>query len=283
MNIIGIDIGGTKIKYAKVKENGEILEFNSLLTECSKGKEQIIEKIFSIVDKLKDKNTKSVGVSVTGLVANNEIVGGKNIVDGWIGTNFKKILEKRYNLPVKVENDANCAAIGEGWIGVAKDLKDYICITIGTGIGGGIVINKELYKGSGSIAGEFGFIPMKNSSFQELASTKSLLEKVNEKIGISISGEEFFSRKLKEKAFVEIYDSWIENLAEGISILLYILNPKVIVLSGGVTSQGEMLKKDIIKNLMKKNMPMQLKDLEIKIAKNGDFSGILGVVYLAKK
>ncbi|MEG0237337.1 ROK family protein, partial [Cetobacterium sp.] len=160
MNIIAIDIGGTEIKYGLVSLRGEVIFSSSLLTEASKGVEQLLEKIFKIVEKLKDEKTVGIGVSATGQIDGRigKVVGGTNLIPGWIGTNLVEILERKYKVPAVLENDVNCAALGEMWMGAAKGKENFLCLTIGTGIGGGIVLKGELLRGESSVAAEFGHI-----------------------------------------------------------------------------------------------------------------------------
>ena len=137
MNILAIDIGGTMIKYGLVSSKGEILSTDKIKTEAEKGLDNILEKIDTILKKCKENDLVGIAVSGTGQINGmiGEVIGGAPIIPNWIGCNLVEILEKRYNLPAILENDVNCMALGEKWIGSGKDLNNFICLTIGTGIG----------------------------------------------------------------------------------------------------------------------------------------------------
>jgi len=111
------------------------------------------------------------------------VIGGNPIIPNWIGTNLVKILEEKYNLPAVLENDVNCVALGEKWIGAGKDLSNFICLTIGTGIGGGIILNNQLFRGENFVAGEFGHTLIKKGEFEQFASTTALIRLVKERTG----------------------------------------------------------------------------------------------------
>ena len=155
---------------------------------------------------------------------------------------MRPILEENYSLPAILENDVNCMALGEKWLGAGKNLSNFICLTIGTGIGGGIILNNELFRGENFVAGEFGHILIKKGEFQDFASTTALIRLTKEKTGKALNGEEIFN--LEKKGVIEyknIISEWIENLTDGLSSLIYCFNPKDIILGGGVLEQGDYL------------------------------------------
>ena len=163
MNILAIDIGGTMIKYGLVSFDGKILSTDKIKTEASKGLNNILNKIDNIFKRYKENNPVGIAVSGTGQINGmiGKVIGGNPIIPNWIGTNLVKILEEKYNLPIVLENDVNCVALGEKWVGAGKDLSNFICLTIGTGIGGGIILNNQLFRGENFVAGEFGHILIK--------------------------------------------------------------------------------------------------------------------------
>jgi N-acetylmannosamine kinase len=283
MNILAIDIGGTMIKYGLVSSKGEILSTDKIKTEAEKGLENILEKIDTILKKCKENDLVGIAVSGTGQINGmiGEVIGGAPIIPNWIGCNLVEILEKRYNLPAILENDVNCMALGEKWIGSGKDLNNFICLTIGTGIGGGIILNNELFRGENFVAGEFGHILIKKGEFQDFASTTALIRLTREKTGKILNGEEIFN--LEKQGLIEyknIIAEWIENLTDGLSSLVYCFNPKYIILGGGVIEQGDYLIKKIEDSLSKKIGPRFKENLNIKQAKLGNNAGMIGAAYL---
>ena len=283
MNILAIDIGGTMIKYGLVSSDGEILSTNKIETEAEKGLENILNKIDNIFKRYKENNPVGIAVSGTGQINGmiGKVIGGNPIIPNWIGTNLVKILEEKYNLPIVLENDVNCVALGEKWIGAGKDLSNFICLTIGTGIGGGIILNNQLFRGENFVAGEFGHILIKKGEFEQFASTTALIRLVKERTGKTLNGKEIFDLEKKEIVeYQEVISEWIENLTDGLSSIVYCFNPANIILGGGVIGQGEPLI-NRIKNSLFKKIGSQFKEkLNIIQAKLGNNAGMIGASYL---
>ena len=283
MNILAIAIGGTMIKYGLVSSDGKILSTNKIKTEASKGLNNILNKIDNIFKGYKENNPVGIAVSGTGQINGmiGKVIGGNPIIPNWIGTNLVKILEEKYNLPAVLENDVNCVALGEKWIGAGKDLSNFICLTIGTGIGGGIILNNQLFRGENFVAGEFGHTLIKKGEFEQFASTTALIRLVKEKTGKILNGKEIFDLEKKEIVeYQEVISEWIENLTDGLSSIVYCFNPANIILGGGVIGQGEALI-NRIKNSLFKKIGLQFKEkLNIIQAKLGNNAGMIGASYL---
>ena len=283
MNILAIDIGGTMIKYGLVSSGGEILSTDKIETEAEKGLENILNKIDNIFKRYKKNNPVGIAVSGTGQINGmiGKVIGGNPIIPNWIGTNLVKILEEKYNLPAVLENDVNCVALGEKWIGAGKDLSNFICLTIGTGIGGGIILNNQLFRGENFVAGEFGHILIKKGEFEQFASTTALIRLVKERTGKTLNGKEIFDLEKKEIVeYQEVISKWIENLTDGLSSIVYCFNPANIILGGGVIGQGEPLINRIKNSLFKKIGPQFKEKLNIIQAKLGNNAGMIGASYL---
>ena len=283
MNILAIDIGGTMIKYGLVSSDGKILSTDKIKTESSKGLNNILNKIDNIFKRYKENNPVGIAVSGTGQINGmiGKVIGGNPIIPNWIGTNLVKILEEKYNLPIVLENDVNCVALGEKWIGAGKDLSNFICLTIGTGIGGGIILNNQLFRGENFVAGEFGHILIKKGEFEQFASTTALIRLVKERTGKILNGKEIFDLEKKEIVeYQEVISEWIENLTDGLSSIIYCFNPANIILGGGVIGQGEPLINRIKNSLFKKIGPQFKEKLNIIQAKLGNNAGMIGASYL---
>ncbi|MGL6063992.1 MAG: ROK family protein [Fusobacteriaceae bacterium] len=297
MSIVAIDIGGTEIKYSLISKIGELKESHKILTESHLGVNLLLEKIYIIIDGyLKKNNLLGIAVSSTGQIDGTigKVIGGNPIIPGWIGTNLVEILEKKYELPTILENDVNCAAIGELWTGAAKGEKNFICLTLGTGIGGGLILNGNLFRGENNVAGEFGHIQIekngipcscgKTGCYERYASTSALIEMVLKKTGDLKNGKEIFDEmKLGNKLYEEIVLKWIDYITDGLSTLIYIFNPSLILFGGGVSKQ-----KSYLLNMIKKSLDTKItgnfrKNLRIKIAKNNNNAGVLGATYLLLK
>lgn len=161
---LGIDIGGTAAKIGIVNSDGEILEMDSFSVSFDGYQTPIIETVVKNTDAflkrlgISEKTFSGIGVSATGQinVLEGTVAGSAGHIANWLGTPVKTILEEHYHLPVTVANDANCAVMGEQWKGAARDSHNVIMITVGTGVGGGIIVQDQLFSGSVGIAGELG-------------------------------------------------------------------------------------------------------------------------------
>ncbi|WP_035945395.1 ROK family protein [Fusobacterium perfoetens] len=295
--IVGIDIGGTMIKYGLLSIEGDILENGEVETEASKGIEVLFEKLCNIVSKyLKSNDILGIAVSGTGQIDGSigKVIGGNPIIPGWIGTNLVEKLEKEFNLPAVLENDVNCAALGEKWLGAGKGQDNFICVTIGTGIGGGIVLNGEIFRGSSCVAGEFGHIQIekngkeclcgKKGCYERYASATALVSLAKEKTGKIYNGKQIFDKERKnEPIFVEVIKEWVDYFTDGLSTITYIFNPTLIIIGGGVTKQGDYLLNKFKDSLDSKLGVNYKKNLEIKFAELGNNAGMLGAEYLLLK
>lgn len=296
MKVIGIDIGGTAVKYGLLSEEGKILESGEFPTEAEKGVENLFKNICNVIDKYLSKEIMGIAVSGTGQIDGSvgKVIGGNPIIPGWIGINLVERLEMKYNLPAVLENDVNCAALGEKWLGAGKDAEDFICLTIGTGIGGGIVSNGNIFRGDTCVAGEFGHIQVvkngeqclcgKKGCYERYASTTALVKMVKEKTAKELNGKEIFEfEKSGDKEIREIVDSWIDYFTDGLSTITYIFNPYLIIIGGGVTKQGDYLLSRIWESLNTKLGENYKKNLTIKFAELGNNAGMLGAEYLLLK
>lgn len=296
MKVIGLDIGGTAVKYGLLDENGVILELGEFPTEAEKGVENLFKNICGVIDKYLSDDILGIAVSGTGQIDGTigKVIGGNPIIPGWIGTNLVEKLEDRYKIPAVLENDVNCAALGEKWLGAGKNSENFVCLTIGTGIGGGIILNGDIFRGDTYVAGEFGHIQIvksgeeclcgKKGCYERYASATALVKMVKEKTGKTLNGKEIFElEKSGDKEIKEIVDRWVDYFTDGLSTIAYIFNPPLVVIGGGVTKQGEYLLNRILVSLDSKLGINYKKNLKIKFAELGNNAGILGAEYLLLK
>ena len=296
MRVVGIDIGGTAVKYGLLTLDGVILETGEFPTEAGKGVENLFRNICGVIDRYLSEDIIGIAVSGTGQIDGSigKVIGGNPIIPGWIGTNLVEKLEEKYKLPAVLENDVNCAALGEKWLGAGKEADDFICLTIGTGIGGGIVLDGDIFRGDTCVAGEFGHIQIekngeqclcgKKGCYERYASATALVKMVKEETGKELNGKEIFElEKSGDLTIKEIVDKWIDYFTDGLSTITYIFNPSLVVVGGGVTKQGDYLLNRILESLNSKLGENYKKNLKIKFAELGNNAGMLGAEYLLLK
>ena len=283
---VGIDIGGTNIKYGVIDENGNILETSERPTEAYKGGISIMDKVKEIVYSLKENyKIEGICVSTAGMVCPKEgkILYAGPTIPNYIGVEIKKILEEEFNIPCMVENDVNIAALGELWLGAGQGKKSMACITVGTGIGGAIVLDGKVVHGFTNSAGEIGYMIVDGKEIQKVASTTALVNNVANRKGVdpsNLNGKEII--KGYENGDVICIEEVIkiaDVIAHGISNIVYLFNPEVVVLGGGIMAREDILKPLIEKSLKKYLIESVYKNTNIQFAKLKNTAGMIGAVY----
>lgn len=284
MNFIAIDIGGTNIKYGVLNQNGEILYTSKLKTSITSTNNFILDDIDLIITSiLKNYNISGVAISTAGIVSPNigEIIYAGSTIPNYIGTNFKKYIMEKFNLNCEVENDVNCAALGEMWLGSGKKYSSSFCITIGTGIGGALIIDKKIVSGASNSAGEVGYLNLGNGEIQKISSTKALVDAVSKKIPTEKLNGEIIFKKAKEgnELCIKEINKVIENVANLIVTINYVVNPEVFILGGGIMEQEDFIKPILI-NKIKDKVPYNfIKNTNISFASLGNKAGMVGALY----
>lgn len=285
---ICIDIGGTSIKYGILRETGIIIEKGNMDTNALKeGVQGIFEKIKYIISKyLKNYEVEAVCISTAGMVDPKDgkiLFALEHLIPGYTGMEIKKEVEREFNIRCEVENDVNCAGLGEMWLGAGKGASSSVCLTIGTGIGGCIIINNELIHGFSNSAGEIGYMKINGEDFQNVASTTSLVKRVARLKNIAeenINGKMIFDMaKNKDQDCLKEIDYMIKSLAIGIANLSYIINPEVIILGGGIMAQEQFLKPKIKEALRKELIKTIYENTRIEFAKRQNDAGMIGALY----
>lgn len=286
MKIIGIDIGGTTIKadlydgfgtsLNQFKEIGTIIDYDL-------GTNQILNQVCDLIGEyILNYSIDGVGISTAGVVNANtgEIIYAGYTIPGYIGVNFTSEIEKRFGLSTFVENDVNCAALGELWKGQAKDKKNVVMVTIGTGIGGSIIVNGQIVNGFNYTAGEVGYIPVGNSDWQSKASTTALIHLYQKKsLKTNQTGRTFFTDLSSgDKVAKETFEIFVENLTKGLLTISYLLNPEILILGGGILAKKDILLPEIQSSLAKNAMDNRFLPKNVVAATLGNEAGRIGAV-----
>ena len=292
MYYICIDIGGTSIKYGVLSDEGEIFIDGTVSTKVTEKENFILSDVKKLVrnilDEYRNYEIKGICVSTAGVVnpEKGEIAYAGPTIPKYTGTKIKEELEKEFSISCEVENDVNCAGLGEYWKGAGKGSKSMVCLTIGTGIGGSVILDGKLLNGIGYTAGEIGYMDVNGSYIQNIASSKYLVEKVQkekeEKEGITdaITGVDIFELAKKgDEICIAGINEIISNLAVGVRNIIYLLNPEVIVIGGGITAQKEYLEEKIRKEVNDGMISDMFRKTRIELAQQGNQAGLLGALY----
>jgi glucokinase len=227
--VIGIDLGATNIRGASVKEN-HISEIQSQRIRSSGTEQEVLEDVFTLTDKLIDKKTAAIGIGVPSVVDVDEgIVYDVVWIPSWKEVPLKQKMEQRYHVPVHVNNDANCFALGEYYFGKGKEFESMVGLTLGTGVGGGVIINRKLYSGRNCGAGEFGCVDYLDNVYEHYCSG-SFFKNV-----YGLDGEEVFQKaKQNDARSLQLYRELGIHLGNAIKMVMYTYDPGLIVLGGSV-------------------------------------------------
>lgn len=303
---LGVDIGGMAIKIGIVEEDGTIRCQEVYPDNFDQYKTPILETALKSTELfLKDHNIPvkalhGIGVSATGLIDEKKgmVIGAGDHLPNWNGSHIKERMEEQFRLPVTVVNDANCAALGELFAGAAKGEENVIVVTVGTGIGGGIIVNSKLLMGAQGLSGEIGNMMLrceKNmtsdsaGSYEKYAATTALVNMVKEGIrrgsitGLNeeeVNGKLIFDSISSGNSEVQrVADEWMNNVAAGMASLVYIFNPDVILIGGGVSAQKELFVEPVRRKVLSFVDPAYREHLRIEPAALGNDAGMVGAVY----
>ena len=209
-------------------------------------------------------------------------------IPGYTGTRVREIIQERFNVPVTIENDVNCAAIGEGQYGAGKLYDDFICLTYGTGIGGAIVIDRQIYSGSAFSAGEFGHIITHagglacgcgfRGCYEQYASTTALVKNAMDINPNLSTGRKIFDN-FHELQVKEIVNRWIDEIIIGLSSLTHVFNPECIILGGGIMNVPYIIER--FNDLFFQNIMPSYANVVLKQAELGNNAGLHGAAYLS--
>ena len=281
---IAFDIGGTQIKYGIISEAGRALKRKTVATEIHLGGEQIIQKLILLSKKLMNEHTiAGIGISTAGIVDINKgiVTGGADHIPGYSTIPIIDRLQEILKVPVSIDNDVNCAAFGEKWNGSVREKENFIMLTIGTGVGGAIFIDGELYRGHSFSAGEWGNMLIEGKTFEEVASISGLIRLVRKYKGKGEwNGRTIF--ELYDKGDREVAQAvgiFFKHLAIGISNLAYIFNPETIIIGGGITDRGNEFLKEVKEEISKYLNQEIYNNCEIELAQNGNCAGMIGAIY----
>lgn len=312
---VGIDLGGTNIKAGVVTDKGELLNKVSIKTNADRAMEEIITDM----GKLAKQAIEEAGITETDVSAIG--IGSPGTPDNKAGTlvyatnlpftnaPMRKIIREVIDLPVYIDNDANCAAMAESVSGAAADVADSVTITIGTGIGCGVIINNRIFSGFNQAGSEFGHTVMvaggqpcscgRKGCFEAYASASAMARQteeaakadpssalnamIEENGGHSNARIPFDAMKAGDATAAKVVDTYIEYLSEGLANVINTFMPEVLLIGGGVCNEGDSLMIPLREKTMSKPFfGPGVRKTEIRVAKMGNDAGIVGAAMMGK-
>lgn len=305
----GVDVGGTTIKMGVFDPEGKVLDKWEIPTRTENNGEKILPDIAAAVKnkmeemKIEKESVVGVGIGVPGPV-NDDGVVFKAVNLGWDVMNIKEILGGLLGLPVNAGNDANVAALGEMWCGGGRGYNNMVLVTLGTGVGGGIIINGKILSGSTGAGGEIGHIHIKDGEsdvcgcgnkgcLEQYASATGIVRLANRKLAATsedtvlrnskISAKSVFDAvKAGDKVACEIAEEFGEYLGKGLAAIAAVVNPQAFVIGGGVSKAGDVLL-DYVSKYYNQYVFHGCKDAAFKLATLGNDAGIYGAAKLVLK
>lgn len=302
-NYLGIDIGGTAVKLGVVDEAGNVLARAERSVSFDGYQTPILTTVLAAardfarlqgLDVGDYAGLAGIGVSATGQVDSvaGVIAGTGGNFPGWKGAKIRAELEQVFHKPVTMANDANCMVLGELWVGAARGYTDVIGITLGTGLGGGIVTGGRLLEGARGLAGEIGHYRTHAldgvdcgcgacGCWERYAATTALVRS-----GMALDKEKYNSGRdifeaaaAGDAAVLALLDAWQDEIIAGLAGLVHIFNPQLVLVGGGVSAQQQLLIEPLAQKLKAAVMPAFAEGLELRAAALQNDAGLVGAVY----
>ena len=308
--VLGIDLGGTFIKGGVADIKGNILASEKVCTNSEKGAENVAKNIADLCKLLLKKadleieQIIGIGIGVPGMIdsKNGVVIFSGNLK--WENFNLAKCVGKYIDLPIKIANDANVATLGETIFGSGKNYSNTVMLTLGTGVGGGVVIEGKLLEGNGSAGAELGHMVIHSGGEDFTCGRKGCLEAYSSATALirdtkkamqedknskmwqigsldNVDGKTAFAYKDEDNTAKQVVDKYIKNLAVGITNFANIFRPETIILGGGISGEGDNLIKPL-SVLVEKEIFAGAKGPKVNIvrASLGNNAGVLGAVAL---
>lgn len=283
---VSVDIGGTAIKYGVISADGQILKKDVMDTDAKRGGFAILCKVQKIVEGFyAQEKISGICISTAGIVdtEKGEVTYSAPLIPDYAGTEYKRVLEERFQIPCEVENDVNCAGLAEFHTGASAGSKIALMLTVGTGIGGSIVMDGQIFRGFSGSACEIGYLTMRDSDFQTLGAASILTKKVakwkNEPEKVWDGYHIFEAAKAGDPLCICAIDEMADVIGQGVANICYVLNPEVVVFGGGIMAQKEFLKERMEAAVGKYLIPEIANHTRLAFAKHGNDAGMLGAFY----
>ena len=304
---MGVDFGGTRLKIGVVNSKGKIISRRILLTQQIKSPGDFLDLVKCQIQSLKDRRCIGVGIGLPGLVDSQQgIVHFLVNVQGWKGVPVSKILKNQIGLPVSIDNDVNLMTLGEAVFGAGRGCRNLVCLTLGTGVGGGILLEGNLFRGASLSAGEIGHMVLYPDGRQCKCGGRGCLEAyigsqqivalARSKLGHYQEGllAEWIGKgevlspllisraaRLGDKLSIQIWKEIGGYLGLALTSVVNLLNPERIIIGGGVAKAGAFLFDSVRKTIRDRALNISAKSVRVVMARLGENAGIVGAAVLA--
>ena len=305
MNYLGLDIGGTAVKIGLISPQGTVLCKDSFPAAFDGYETPLMQtalrsaRLFLASRSIGPDTLGGIGVSATGQIdpRAGTVVGTAGHIPNWVGAPIRALLEDEYGLPISVINDADSVALAEQWVGNAAGYTHVVVVTVGTGVGGGILTDGGLVTGSRGLAGELGHFPIQadgpacscrnRGCYEQYASTTALVRMVRNRydsLSLPVPAGEIDGRLIFKLAgeghagIARILDTWIGYVAAGLIGLTHIFNPERILVGGGVCRQEALFIEPLRKKVLEGVMPRFKEALTLEAAGLGNDAGMIGAI-----
>jgi glucokinase len=313
---IGIDLGGTNLKGIVMDKEGAYRHLTRVPTEAEKGGKQVMSNILTLIGQLIEKEGSAdhlvgVGIGTPGFVdSDGTMLGGAENLPGWKGTQIYAPIKQKYKLPAIAANDVTVMALAESKFGAGKGVRNVVCLAMGTGIGGGIVINGHLYAGTHGMAGELGHTVVETNGIQCTCGLKGCVERYASATGvvyltktlapsfdsdqpstlmrIALDSPDALTAKMVydhakngDPFALHINDIVCEKLAVAVGIFLNAFAPDRMILGGGLLMAGDIILRNVQKRVPRHCWPQIAERCDIVIARLGEDAGALGSAAMA--
>ncbi len=308
----GIDIGATNIKYGLVSPAGETLYRNQTPTPQEPFAEKLFEKVrYAGEQLLIEADEQNVSVEYIGVGSPGSVNVKTGVIQGtcpnlpfWVGFHLRERLSEQLNLPIMVDNDANCATLAEYRFGAGKGYRNIICLTIGTGIGGGLIIDGALYRGTDYSAGEVGHMLVQNSReeggravhLEKVVSAPAIIDELHRRLSAEMTPQfeavighdlsqltirrMFAAMKKGDRVAPEVVREKAKILGIALAGLANVINPELIILGGGVAEGGTIFVDIVKETVLERALPVVSESLAVAPALLGNSAGFIGAAIL---
>ncbi len=265
--VIAVDVGGTNLRAGRLEQDKILVQKSIPL--CDKDDlQKTLDQVISLIRSVHDKSVTGIGIGVPSVIdLETGTVRDVTNIPSWKKVELKSILEEEFHLPVRVNNDVNCFILGEHRHGVAKGFRNVVGLAMGTGLGGGVIINNELYAGSNCGAGEFGMIPYLDDTLEAYCSGWYFIKKQN-----TTALSAFNKASEGDKQALESWHDFGKHVGNAIKLVVYSYDPQAIVLGGSLSNAYNFFKDSMYESMKDTVFPESIKKLKLFVSDNSNIA-----------